>query len=545
MRLLLARTAVAAGVVGLVLGASGGVAAAHPLGNVSVNHYAGLVVGTEDIAVDYVLDLAELPTVRERQGIDVDGDGAIDAAEQADYEDRRCGELADGVSLRIDGSPVGVESSGGTLEFRDGTAGLQILRLECDLRADVGVTEDGTDIAFRNANAGARGWNEVVAIGDEVTLDESTVPDTSTSSRLTAYPEGDMLDITEAALVASPGGEPAGPLGAAPFGEQARSATDRFTSLVAADDVTVPLVATSLVVAMLFGALHSLAPGHGKSVIAAYLLGQQRDRRLAVLLGATVALTHTASVLAFGGIVTLTETAAPESFYPLFGVVSGLLFIALGVALLRQVVQRNRHARARGRTPVVASPHLVAVGAGTAAGPIEAHHGHDHHEHDDHDGHTHDHGHDHDHDHDHDHTHDHDHDHGHGHGHGDHDHAWHEHQHVDLGAVAEGSLGWRGVILPGLAGGLVPSPSALLVFLGGLALGRAWFGVGLVLGYGVGIALTLVTAGWLLARAGDRFTDGDVLSGAPRLARIAAYLPAVTAVLVVLGGLHIAVRAVV
>ena len=530
MRLLLARTAVAAGVVGLVLGASGGVAAAHPLGNVSVNHYAGLVVGTEDIAVDYVLDLAELPTVRERQGIDVDGDGAIDAAEQADYEDRRCGELAEGLTLRVDGSPVGVESSGGTLAFLDGTAGLQILRLECDLRADVGVTVDGTDIVFRNGNAGARGWNEVVAIGDEVTLDESSVPDSSTSSRLSAYPEqSETLDVSEASLVASPGGEPAGPLGAAPFGEQARSATDRFTSLIAADDITVPLVATSLVVAMLFGALHSLAPGHGKSVIAAYLLGQQRDRRLAFLLGGTVAVTHTASVLAFGGIVTLTETAAPESFYPLFGVVSGLLFVALGIALLRQVVQRDRHVRAHQRPSVVAAPALVPVGAGVAPRPDESHHGHDH----DH------HGHDHDHDH-------HRHDHGHGHDHDhDHDHDWHEHVHVDLGAVATGDLGWRGVILPGLAGGLVPSPSALLVFLGGLALGRAWFGVGLVLGYGVGIAATLVTAGWLLARAGDRFTDGDVLSGAPRLARIAAYLPAITAVLVVLGGLHIAVRSVV
>ncbi len=87
----------------------------------------------------------------------------------------------------------------------------------------------------------------------------------------------------------------------------------------------------------------------------------------------------------------------------------------------------------------------------------------------------------------------------------------------------------------------MPSPSALLVFLGGLALGRAWFGVGLVVGYGLGIAATLVTAGWLLSRAGDalagrsrRFT---------RLGRWAGYLPAATAVLVILGGLHVTIRA--
>lgn len=513
MRRAVTRVLAVAGVLGTVVLGTGGVAAAHPLGNVSVNHYAGLVVGTDALRIDYVLDLAELPTVRERQSIDTDGDGEVDAAEQTAYEGRRCGELADGLELQVDGSPVAVASTGGTLAFLDGSAGLDILRLECDLEADAGVTADGTAIGFRNGNISDRGWNEVTAAGDEVTLDESDVPTRSSSSRLTEYPDGDTLDVSEARLIASPGGEPLGATTAAPFGERARAATDRFTSLVAADDLTVPLVATSLVVAMLFGALHSLAPGHGKSVIAAYLLGQQRDRRLAFLLGGTVAVTHTASVLLFGGIVTLTQTAAPESAYPLFGVVSGLLFVALGVELLRRVVQRQRLDRRHRLQPVVAPAPLAVVVGGGAGGRTDHHQGHDH---------------------------DHDHDHSHDDGHG-----WHEHQHVDLGAMASGDLGWRGVLLPGLAGGLVPSPSALLVFLGGLALGRAWFGVGLVLGYGVGIAATLVTAGWLLARAGARFTDGDVLSGSPRLARLASYLPAVTAVLVILGGLHIAVRAVV
>ena len=390
MRRLVARTLAVAVVVGAVVLGTAGVATAHPLGNVSVNHYAGLVVGADAIEVDYVLDLAELPTVRERQDIDLDGDGTVDASEQAAYEDRRCGELADGVELRVGGVVVAVGSSGGTLGFLDGTAGLQILRLECSMRADAGVAEDGTAVAFRNGNASDRGWNEVTAVGDEVTLEESDVPDSSISARLADYPEGDSLDVSEASLVASPGGEPLGATTAAPFGERARTATDRFTSLIAADDVTLPLVVTSLVVAMLFGALHSLAPGHGKSVIAAYLLGQQRDRRLAFLLGGTVAVTHTASVLAFGGVVTLTETAAPESFYPAFGVVSGLLFVALGVALLRQVVRRQAHARSHPRPQAVAPAALATVGAGAGTALDHDHEHHDHHDHDhDHHGHGH------------------------------------------------------------------------------------------------------------------------------------------------------------
>lgn len=505
-------------------------AGAHPLGNVSVNHYAGLIVGQSQIRIDYVLDLAELPTVRERQAIDTDGDDEIGEDERAAYETRRCGELADGVTLQVGEISAPVSAGEGDLRFADGEAGLEVLRLECELTTEVGVDADDTEITFIDANSTARvGWREVTAVGDEVTLAASDVPERSVSDRLAEYPDDvDRLDVTAATIVASPGGAPSPVIGDTPFGDQARAATDRFTSLIASDDVTIPLVVTSLLVASLFGALHSLAPGHGKSVIAAYLLGQQRDRRLALLLGLTVALTHTASVLVFGGILSVTESAAPEQFYPLFGLVSGLLFVGLGVALLRQVRSRHRAARASVPTPAPA-PVGAMAGTGTAGDHGHTHAGHVHGGHM-HDGHVHAHPHT-----DHDHHHDHDH---------DHDHGWHEHEHVDLGAVASGEIGWRGVILPGLAGGLVPSPSALLVFLGGLALGRAWFGVALVFGYGVGIALTLVTAGYLLARAGDGVRGRRIEDRFPRLARIAVYLPAATAVLVILGGLRLAVLAV-
>jgi nickel/cobalt exporter len=518
MRPALARPLVAIVVVAITTLVSAGVASAHPLGNSSTNHYAGLVVGEDETSIDYVLDLAELPTVREKQAIDADGDGSVDRAERTTYEADRCRELAAGLRLDVDGAAAAIRSTGGALRFIDGAAGLETMRLECDLVADAPVTSRAAAVSFRNGNARDRGWSEVTAVGDGVTLDSSDVPTVSVSSRLTAYPESGPVDVASASLAVSPGGPSLEPAGATPFGERARAATDRFTSLIAADEITVPLVATSLVVAIAFGALHSLAPGHGKSVIAAYLVGQQRDRRLAFLLGGTVAVTHTASVLLFGAVISLTETAAPDRFYPLFGLVSGLLFVSLGVVLLRQVAVRHRTSREVAVTAVAPAPApraLVAVGAG--------HHGDLPH--------THDH-----HDHDHDHAH---HEDGHG-----HDGGWHEHEHVDLGAVASGALGWRGIVLPGLAGGVVPSPSALLVFLGGLALGRAWFGIGLVVGYGIGIAATLVTAGWLLSRAGDQVSGQGALDRFPRLARAAGYLPIATAVLVIAGGLHIAVRAV-
>lgn len=96
---------------------------------------------------------------------------------------------------------------------------------------------------------------------------------------------------------------------------------------------------------------------------------------------------------------------------------------------------------------------------------------------------------------------------------------------------------------PGLAGGLVPSPSALVVLLGGIALGRAWFGVTLVMAYGIGMAAALVGAGYLLVRARDRMARRVTQHSSGRLARLGEVLPLVTAALVTTGGLALAARA--
>ncbi len=118
-----------------------------------------------------------------------------------------------------------------------------------------------------------------------------------------------------------------------------------------------------------------------------------------------------------------------------------------------------------------------------------------------------------------------------------HEHLDHEHEHPGLGHPAERRFTRRGLIGLGVAGGLVPSPSALVVLLGAIALGRTWFGVGLVVGYGLGMALTLMAAGLLLVKLRDR-VDG-LLShrrGAV-LTRVSAVLPLITAGLVVAVGL--------
>ncbi|MCA1657142.1 MAG: hypothetical protein LC713_05465 [Actinobacteria bacterium] len=260
-------------------------------------------------------------------------------------------------------------------------------------------------------------------------------------------------------------------------------------------------------------------PGHGKTVMAAYIAGRRGSVRDAVTVGATVTATHTAGVLLLGLLLSTVATLAGESLLAWLGVTSGLLIAAIGAGLLRVAVRERRRVREAHGTPAPAparAGELVAasVGGGAAAlnGPVgrPAHHEA---------GHASGHGHEH--------PHDHGHDHGHEHGHG-HDHGY--------------RLGRRGLIGMGVAGGLVPSPSALVVLLGAIALGRTLFGVGLVVAYGLGMAATLTAAGLLLVHLRGRL-DGVTARRMTGLAgRLAAATPVLTALLVLVVGLALAGR---
>src|SRR5688572_32710531 len=100
-------------------------ASAHPLGNFTVNVYAGLIVQPEAIVVDYVVDMAEIPTVRERRAVDADLDGRIDERESLAYRDTMCATLANRLSVSADGHPVPVGATDlHALAFPAGAGGL-------------------------------------------------------------------------------------------------------------------------------------------------------------------------------------------------------------------------------------------------------------------------------------------------------------------------------------------------------------------------------------------------------------------------------------
>jgi len=278
--------------------------------------------------------------------------------------------------------------------------------------------------------------------------------------------------------------------------------------------------------ATLLGGLHALEPGHGKTVVAAYLIGTKGRKIDAVLLGLVVTLTHTSTVILLAIAAKLASTRitlTEESLHGYLGIVAGLIILAVGIWMLV--------GRIRGKEPfhfhAHAHPHHHSH---------HEHHDHYHEQHDleTHDGfhtHSHDHGHDlaHDHSHgqshDHNHTHNHDpfHAHAHPHHHShheDHDHYHeqhdlethdglhahsHEHAHspqrVDV--PSEKRLGYLQLFLLGVSGGLVPCPAAIAILLAAVGSGRLGEGLTYILMFSLGLAAVLIAIGIIVVGAGQ------------------------------------------
>lgn len=526
---MLRRIALAALALATVLVVPAGPASAHPLGNFTVNTYVGLRVQPDRVVIDLVVDMAEIPTVQAKRGIDTDDDGKIADAEGAAFASSACADVARKLTVQVDGHRTPIRTLSAAVAFPPGAAGLSTLRLTCALAGDTGeIRGDRTYELSSAAYTDRVGWREITAVGDRTTVLRSDVPSTSASLRLTAYPNdllSSPLDQRSATVRVRPGG-PAAPdlVGspsalAAPQPRGIDAATRSFTSLVARRDLTLGFGVLALALAVVLGAVHAFAPGHGKTMMAAYLVGQRGSLRQATVIGLTVTATHTVGVLLLGIVLSASTALAPESLYPWLGLASGLLLAALGASLLVRAV-RHRPMLLPPLVVKAREPAVAAVGAGPGAAAA----GHDHHDHSD----------DHDHTDDHDHSDDHDHD-------GGHSHGGRRHTHP-LPPPGDAPLQWRTLVPLGLAGGFVPSPSAIVVLLGAIALDRAWFGVVLVVGYGLGMAVTLTGAGLLLV--GARGAIERRLRGprATRLARVVAALPALTAAAIVAGGLYLAFR---
>ena len=478
MRRLVSLTLAALGVIGIVLALPARPASAqpmHPLGNFSVNQAIGLDLYPDRVAVTAIVDLAELPTLQERPAVDTTGDGTVSAPESTAYNTRVCDAMAGAVALRVDGHRVQWSVRPAGFAYRPGSAGLHTSRVSCAFKAAADLTRPATVDLVNGYRADRIGWREITAAGHGVHIVHPPVPVRSVTNSLRSYPAdllGSPLDQRSARLQVEPGdGASAGATihvsGGDPVSRLVAQA-DRALERVVGGHLTPFVGALAVLLALTLGAAHAALPGHGKTVMAAYIAGRRGRRRDALTVGAIVTLTHTGGVLVLGLLLTATAGLAGEVVLSWLGIASGILVAAVGVVMLAGVLRR--------RTPV----------------------------------HHHDHGHSHEH---------------------PHDHHGHPHPSRQVGRLS--------LVGMGIAGGLVPSPSALIVLLGAIGLGRTAFGVLLVLAYGAGMAAMLTAAGLVLVRMRDRWASR------PRrtLARLAALAPAGTAALVLCVGLGLAGRA--
>jgi nickel/cobalt transporter (NicO) family protein len=544
------RTILAAGAVVIGVGALPSPAQAHPLGNLSVNHYHGLRIQPGLVIDDAVVDVAELPTAQAQRTVDANGDGVISTDELDRYGRDQCGAMQSKLNLSVEGVPVVFTVASTSFVHRVGQASLPTGRLECRLEAPLDASS-ARSVRFTDSYLVDRvGWREVTAIGDGVSLVNSSVPTTSITDRLERYP-ADLLASPSAVSTASFDVRPGSGTAEQPAVAKAKRSfrveglgpmttfVDKvnrsFNDLVGRRQLTLGVGLLAIGMALVLGASHAVLPGHGKTVMAAYIAGRQGSVRDAVMVGATVTATHTGGVLALGLALTVSTALAGEVVLGWLGVASGLLIAGLGFSLVMNARRGGQRWHGHSHGP-----------GGHTHGPVEPHgHGHDHpHPHD---------GHDHDH-----------HDHADHRSHGDHV-EMHDHDHggvlvatatkrantatvvVDAPPVhihqPAKPVSRRGLFGMGIAGGLVPSPSALVVLLSAIALGRTAFGVVLVLAYGIGMAATLTLAGVLLVRLRDRYaersSEGRGRTFIRRWGRIAPYA---TACLVVIVGLGLVVR---
>lgn len=492
-------------------------AMAHPLGNFTVNQYNRFELMTTGVRLVYVLDLAEIPAFQELARIDTDGNGAVDDGERDAYLDAKLPEIAAALHL-VDGDrSVPLRVGERNLAFLPGHAGLKTMRLSATFTPDLAMGGSlPLHLRYRNDYATDRlGWREIVVThGAGVRLDASDAPTTDRSHELRAYPQ-DMLtsplDQTAATFTYSlvPGAA-----AAAGFGDTATAVTGmrpgadggRLSAFIADRERSALGLLLAFAAAVGWGALHALSPGHGKTVVGAYLVGARGTARHALVLGLTVTITHTAGVLALG-ILTLfaSRYVVPERLYPWLSLISGLLVAVMGLTILRQ--------RLRGRPALGFHQHHH-----DAEATGDRHH----------------------HDHDHDHVHSHDHDHGHDLDGNAHSHGGHVHSHLPPGADGS-TVTWRSLLALGVSGGLLPCPSALLVLLGAIAIGRAGFGLLLVLAFSLGLAGTLTGVGLLFLSAG-RFLERRAPAG-PWTRVVLRYAPVGGALGVTVAGLAIAMRA--
>jgi len=540
--------------LGLGIGVMPAGAAAHPMGNFSISHYAGITIHPRRVELRYLIDMAEIPTFQELQDsaiVPEDGHPSLDG-----YLARKADVLKEALVLELNGRRLMLQKESSSILFSPGAGELPTMKLGIVYVASLAdaLSAGLNRLVYRDENFPDRaGWKEVVAQpAPSIVLATSSAPRQDRSRQLSDYPtdllnsppqtlQASLTFASEAPAAASaavgspeppvaptaleagwgasraptipgtgdlsggvlrppvtsevagarrvpPGARALRPVDDQPlFLQPNRQGTrrDPFTDLIGSTPSGGGIVFFAALVAATLGAFHALEPGHGKAVVAAYLVGSRGTARHAMLLGLIVTASHTAGVYLLGGLTLYASRyVLPERLYPWLGALSGLTIAGLGFFLfLKRYAGWNRH---------------------------------------------------------------HDHDHGHGHGAADHEHsrAHHDHHHGhhdhwhDHHRSPDGKVSLRELLALGVTGGIVPCPAALVVLLSAVALRRVGFGLFLIVAFSVGLAAVLIAIGLLMVYA--RRLMARVQGDGPLIRR---WLPLTSSAVITVLGVAIAAQA--
>ena len=468
------------------------VALGHPLGNFTINVYVGIRVSIAGLHLDTVVDRAEIPTFQERLALDEDGDGELSDAEIEDARVPECTAVLPALTVVADHQPVSLRLSAAGLSFPPGAGGLSTTRLVCEFDAPFAAPIGGQMLVHvtNRIEQDRLGWREMTLQGDGVTTASTgePIPDTSVSNRLTSYPQALLTQPftrSDAEFKVMPGGPalptlaigdaqplpgetspspsanaPSPPPTAPPIGAVPGGIGNEIPAVFQAADLSPSIVLLALATAVALGAGHALTPGHGKTLMAAYLVASRGSVAQAAGLGLAVTVSHTLGILALALLIVAAQSALPPDLVVRWlPAVAALTFAAIGAWMVVREVRRLRHDRA----------------------------------------------------------------------HRD-DHAQADHDHGHTHVPAASTLTARDLFALGLAGGIVPSTSALLILLATIAAGRAAFGILLVVAFGIGmaivmsaVALAMVGARSRLDRIGRTSRFGRLVGLAPLLAGVVVF----------------------
>jgi ABC-type nickel/cobalt efflux system permease component RcnA len=448
-----------------------------------------------------VVDLAEIPTFQEMQEVGIRPESEHPGL--GAYLVRKAEALREGLRLELDGQPLRLVHHASDILFPPGAAGLPTLKLGLAFRAE--FEEDHShglhQLHYHDRNfPGRAGWKEVVAMPEAgIAFVSSSVPQQDRSLELTDYPT-DLLNsppqeiearITFGRVASAQGvggvgspGLPPSTIEAIPLqANRQGSPRSSFTELMAVNQLGLGMVLIAVAVAAGLGAFHALEPGHGKTVVAAYLVGSRGTAWHAFLLGCIVTGSHTAGVYLLGGVALYASRyVVPEQLYPWLGIVSGLAVAGLGFSLLLRRYASPVPPHTHPHSHPHPHPHLHT----SDAHPSES-----------------------------------------GHPHG------HRHPHERQHAV----VSLRELVVLGVTGGIVPCPAALVVLLSALSLHRLAFGLLLIVAFSLGLAVVLIAIGLLMVYA-RRFMSR--FQGEGRL--VTRWLPLTSAAVITLFGIAIAVQ---